>query len=83
MREPHEFAAGHLPDARLLPLGQAAAHAHDIDPTLLTVVYCKGGVRSAKAIIALREAGFTGALVNLKDGIVGWAKDVGSELTKP
>jgi sulfur-carrier protein adenylyltransferase/sulfurtransferase len=76
VREPHEFAAGHLPDARLIPLAQVSAHADELDPAVPTVVYCKGGSRSAKAISALREAGFTGPLVNLIGGILAWSKDV-------
>jgi len=82
VREPHEFAGGHIADATLIPLGQVAARAGEIDPNAITVVYCKGGVRSAKAIVALKEAGFAGILVNLKDGITGWSQAIGSDLVK-
>jgi adenylyltransferase/sulfurtransferase len=39
-------------------------------------VQCKGGVRSAKAIELLKDAGFEGRLINLKGGITAWSNDV-------
>ena len=43
------------------------------------VVHCKSGVRSAKAIALLREAGFS-RLRNLTGGILAWIKDVDPSL---
>ena len=43
VREPHEIAAGHLPEAAFIPLGQIGQRAAEIDPSVITVVYCKGG----------------------------------------
>jgi rhodanese-related sulfurtransferase len=42
----------------------------------------QGGVRSAKAIEALKRAGFSGRLVNLKGGITAWAEDVDPRVAK-
>ena len=55
---------------------------NEIDPEVETVVHCKGGVRSAKAIQALKRAGFHGRLVNLKGGISAWSEDVDPRVPK-
>jgi adenylyltransferase/sulfurtransferase len=44
------------------------------------VFICKIGQRSVFAIRALREAGYTGRLLNLQDGINGWAREVDTSL---
>jgi len=76
VREPHEFARTRIPHARLIPLGQIVDRQSAIDPTIPTVVFCKAGTRSARAIAALKDAGFTGHLINLQGGILAWSKDV-------
>ncbi len=43
------------------------------------VVHCKSGMRSAKAIALLKEAGFE-RLTNLQGGILAWIKDVDPSL---
>jgi adenylyltransferase/sulfurtransferase len=45
-------------------------------------MHCKGGVRSAKAIAALKQAGFPGRLVNLKGGITAWSDEVDPAVAK-
>ena len=55
---------------------------NEIDPEMDTIVHCKGGVRSAKAIEALKRAGFSGKLINLKGGITAWAEDVDPRVAK-
>jgi adenylyltransferase/sulfurtransferase len=40
------------------------------------------GGRSAKAIEALKRAGFTGRLINLKGGITAWSNDVDPSVPK-
>jgi molybdopterin/thiamine biosynthesis adenylyltransferase/rhodanese-related sulfurtransferase/molybdopterin converting factor small subunit len=76
VREPHEYAIGRIPGATLIPLGEVVRRAGELDPAREVVLHCKSGTRSKKAIAALREAGYTGRLVNLKGGITGWSKDV-------
>jgi molybdopterin/thiamine biosynthesis adenylyltransferase/rhodanese-related sulfurtransferase/molybdopterin converting factor small subunit len=82
VREPHEYEIASIPKAKLIPLGQVVNRAAEIDPTLTTVVHCKGGVRSAKAIDALHHAGFVGRLINLKGGITAWSNDVDANVPK-
>jgi adenylyltransferase/sulfurtransferase len=76
VREPHEFEIARLPGTKLIPLGQVVNRLHEIDPSRETVCHCKGGVRSAKAIEALMQAGFSGRLVNLRGGITAWSNEV-------
>jgi len=45
------------------------------------VVHCKSGVRSAKAVRLLREAGFAKAR-NLRGGILAWIDQVDPSLPK-
>ena len=76
VREPHEYAIARLPNTKLIPLGGIAGRSGEIDPSRETVVHCKGGVRSAKAIETLKAGGFKGRLLNLKGGILAWSSDV-------
>lgn len=82
VREPKEYDAARLEGARLIPLGQVVGRMNEIDPSRETVVHCKMGGRSAKAIEALQAAGFKGRLVNLKGGITAWSNDVDPSVPK-
>jgi adenylyltransferase/sulfurtransferase len=76
VREPNEYDIARIPGARLIPLGEVVNRQEEIDPSRETVVHCKGGARSARAIDALTRSGFRGRLVNLKGGIAAWSTDV-------
>ena len=39
------------------------------------MLYCKTGIRSAEALLALKQAGFAD-LVHLQGGIVAWARQL-------
>ena len=82
VREPNEFEIGRIPDSNLIPLAQVVNRMSDIDPGRDTVVHCKAGGRSAKAIEALQRAGFTGHLANLKGGITAWSNEVDPSVPK-
>ncbi|HVQ35890.1 MAG TPA: molybdopterin-synthase adenylyltransferase MoeB [Pyrinomonadaceae bacterium] len=82
VREPFEFEIARIPGTKLIPLGEVAARISEIDPERETVVHCKGGVRSAKAITALKQAGFQGRLINLKGGIIAWSDEVDPAVPK-
>ena len=45
------------------------------------VVHCKSGVRSAKAVKLLHEAGFSDAK-NLRGGILAWIDEIDPSLPK-
>ena len=82
VREPHEYEIGQIPNSKLIPLGQVLNRMNEIDPDRETVVHCKMGGRSAKAIEALQRAGFTGHLINLKGGITAWSNEVDPSVPK-
>ena len=82
VREPNEYEAARLEQSKHIPLGQVVGRMGEIDPTRETVVHCKMGGRSAKAIEALKGAGYTGRLVNLKGGITAWSNDVDPSVPK-
>ncbi len=82
VREPFEYEIAQIPNTKLIPLGQVVGRSGEIDAARTTVVNCKGGVRSAKAIAALKENGFSGKLINLKGGIGAWSDEVDPSVPK-
>jgi adenylyltransferase/sulfurtransferase len=82
VREPNEYDIARIPGATLIPLGQVTRRMGEIEEGRETVVHCKGGVRSARAIDALRGAGYRGKLLNLKGGITAWSNDVDPSVPK-
>ncbi|MDR3306048.1 MAG: hypothetical protein LBS85_08530 [Clostridiales Family XIII bacterium] len=76
IREPHEQAIAPFPGAKYIPLGQMARRVNEFDENVDSVFLCKIGQRSVFAIRALQEAGYKGRLLNLKDGVGAWARDV-------
>jgi sulfur-carrier protein adenylyltransferase/sulfurtransferase len=82
VREADEVAIGTIPNSIHIPLGQVMARAAEIDPNRETVIHCKMGGRSARAIDALKRSGFPGNLINLKGGIIAWSNDVDPTVPK-
>jgi sulfur-carrier protein adenylyltransferase/sulfurtransferase len=82
VREPSEYQIAKISGAKLIPLAQVVNRMSEIDPARQTVVHCKGGVRSAKAIKALQQAGFSGSLLNLRGGITAWSDEVDPSVPK-
>jgi rhodanese-related sulfurtransferase len=73
VREPGEYAAGHVLGARNVPLARVEDGANDLgkrkDRPL--IVYCDTGNRAGKALAALKKQGFA-RVVNLTGGLGGW-----------
>ena len=82
VREANEVAAAKIPNSIHIPLGQVLNRMSEIDPNRETVVHCKMGGRSARAIEALTRSGFSGKLLNLKGGILAWSNDVDPSVPK-
>jgi len=80
IREPHEQKIAPFPGARYIPLGQLTRRADELDESRDVIFLCKIGERSKYAIRALRSAGYKGRLLNLRDGVNGWARDVDKSL---
>lgn len=58
VRNPGEAAAGMIPGAVNIPVGQLPDRTDELDPRKPTVVYCAGGYRSSVAASLLRQRGF-------------------------
>ena len=82
VREQKEYDYACIPNATLIPLGQIINRMSEIDPDREIVVHCKMGGRSARAIEALKRAGFSGNLTNLKGGITAWSNEVDPSVPK-
>lgn len=80
VREPHELHISQLPNAELIPLGELPARLPELDPSVETVVLCRSGSRSERAVEFLRAAGFT-KVKNLVGGINAWARQVDPNLS--
>jgi adenylyltransferase/sulfurtransferase len=78
VREPHEYALVNI-GAELIPLNSITQHTARISRDKPVVIHCKGGVRSARAIEALEALGFDN-LINLKGGIMAYAKEIDDSL---
>ena len=82
VREPDEYEVARIPDSKLIPLKDVLNRMGEIDEARETVVHCKMGGRSARAIEALQRAGFQGKLANLKGGITAWSNEVDPSVQK-
>lgn len=82
VREDNEVATARIPDSVHIPLAQVLNRMNEIDPNRETVVHCKMGGRSARAIDALQRSGFKGKLINMKGGIIGWSNEVDPSVPK-
>jgi glyoxylase-like metal-dependent hydrolase (beta-lactamase superfamily II)/rhodanese-related sulfurtransferase len=73
VREPDEFKGvlGHVPKAKLIPLGSLAEKAKELSKEKPIVVVCRSGARSAQATVMLRNAGFS-KVANLAGGMLRW-----------
>ncbi|MEY3565997.1 MAG: Beta-lactamase hydrolase-like protein [Actinomycetota bacterium] len=72
VRNHGEFALGHLPGAKHVPLSDLLRGLSSLDPNAPTVVNCAGGYRSSIASSLLRSHGFTD-VSDLIGGYTAWA----------
>ncbi len=75
VREPHEWDIARIDGARLAPLSRFAEALRTFDSARDVVLFCKSGVRSAKAVRQLQEAGFR-RVWNLQGGILAWSEEI-------
>ncbi|OBF60858.1 adenylyltransferase/sulfurtransferase MoeZ [Mycobacterium sp. 852002-50816_SCH5313054-b] len=77
VREQVEWDINHIEGARLIPqsLLSSGEGLAQLPHDRTAVLYCKTGVRSAEALVAVKRAGFSDA-VHLHGGIVAWAQQM-------
>ena len=73
VRDTAEFAAGHLREARNIPLKELPNRMGELDKlkTRTVIVVCSSGMQSARATGLLSKAGFA-SVVSLAGGITAW-----------
>ncbi len=80
VREPHEYQICNL-NGYLIPLGDLPKRVNELDSSKEIVAHCRSGVRSAKAVAFLKQAGFK-KVHNLTGGILAWADRVDPKMPK-
>jgi adenylyltransferase/sulfurtransferase len=81
VREPHEYEIVRIEGSKLIPKdrilsGDALA---ELPQDRQIVLHCKSGARSAEALAALHQAGFSDA-VHVGGGVLGWVNQVDPSL---
>jgi len=80
VREPHEYQICNI-GGHLIPLGDLPKRVNELDSSREIVAHCRSGVRSAKAVGFLQQAGFK-KVHNLAGGILAWADRVDPKMPK-
>ncbi len=73
VREPHEYNAGHVPGAKLIPVATVYARRDELPRDKEIIFLCAVGQRSALACEMAAAAGLT-RLYNLEGGTDAWVK---------
>lgn len=75
VREPFEIEIARLPGSTVIPLGELSDRLGELDPGAETIIHCKAGGRSAKALRLLLDAGFKNAR-HVQGGINAWSQEI-------
>ncbi|MFN8108185.1 MAG: rhodanese-like domain-containing protein [Nocardioidaceae bacterium] len=71
VREPDEYAGGHVPGALLMPVSQVPTRVDDIDKARPVYIICRSGQRSLGISEYLTQLGFDARSV--EGGTVAWS----------
>ncbi|MFD2612871.1 rhodanese-like domain-containing protein [Paenibacillus gansuensis] len=71
VREDEEVAAGMIPGAKHIPLGQLPERYDEIEKTPELFIMCRSGGRSSRACEYLSSLGFEG-VTNITGGMLSW-----------
>ena len=79
VRNPHEYEIAKIPGSVLVPLpeienGDGMIKMKELANGNRLLIHCKSGMRSAKAIGILKQAGVDGT--NVKGGILAWSREI-------
>jgi rhodanese-related sulfurtransferase len=72
VRNPDEYEAGHVPGAKLIPLGELGARQDEIPDGDPIYVVCASGGRSLTATKAMVQAGYSA--VSVAGGTKAWVE---------
>lgn len=73
VREPEEWAAGHVSGAVHLPMGQLPTRLGEIPRDREVLLICRSGNRSGQAQRLLRAQGYANA-INVAGGTTAWTR---------
>ncbi|MDQ1659563.1 MAG: sulfur-carrier protein adenylyltransferase/sulfurtransferase, partial [Cryptosporangiaceae bacterium] len=81
VREPAEYEIVKIPGSVLIPKGEilSGEALSKLPQDKPVVLYCKTGIRSAEALAALKNAGFSDA-VHVQGGVIGWVNQIDKSL---
>jgi rhodanese-related sulfurtransferase len=73
VRDPAQFAAGHLRDAQNIPIKELPKRIGELDKfkSRKVIVVCQSGMQSSKATSQLKKAGFS-EVYSLNGGLAAW-----------
>ena len=71
VREPDEWAAGHVEDATHVPMGEVPIRVGELPAAAPLYVVCRSGKRSGQVVLWLQEQGVDA--VNVTGGMQAWA----------
>ena len=82
VRDAAEYATGHLPEAKNIPLAELGQRLGELEKfkAKSVIVVCQSGARAASAASLLQKAGFAD-VVNLDGGVAAW-KTAGLPIAK-
>jgi molybdopterin/thiamine biosynthesis adenylyltransferase/rhodanese-related sulfurtransferase len=81
VREPFEFEIARIDRAKLIPLGEIAERADELQREQPIVVHCHRGQRSVEAVRLLQQHGFAN-VYNLEGGIDAWSDFIDPSVPK-
>jgi adenylyltransferase/sulfurtransferase len=82
VRNPPEASIAAIEDSRLIPLDELPKRWRELPRDLEIIVYCKSGVRSARAAAILLQAGVSAGVASLEGGILAWIDLFAPELSR-
>jgi len=71
VREPEEYAAGHIPGVTLIPMGEVPERLDEIPTDKTVITYCRSGNRSGQVMQFLQQQGYDN-VHNMEGGIIAW-----------
>ena len=80
VREPEEYAAGHIPGVPLIPMQTIPAKMAELDKDVEYIFICRSGSRSQMVAKFLKQQGYE-KVTNFYGGMLTWSGDIrqGSE----